>query len=249
MTRFVAFIIRLITLFLGISFSGAALAQPIEITFAKRYDAHGSIEAGQRYVEKVIAAFERRNPHIKVHYQPLTGDWVEKLTTELIVGTAPDVFEMWGDFAVNWAENGLLLDLQPYVDRDFDADYIRGFYPGQWEATVLVAGPNAGMRYGIPRYTNSTIIFYNKDAFDQAGLPTPHQLEQEGRWTWDTFLESAKRVMRTNGDLVTMWGTTSTGGCSGCTATAARCLTGRRLPPNTCSTGKRRWRRWSFSVR
>ncbi len=206
MTRLVACIIGFVVLLCGVSLSGAASAQQIEITFAKRYDVHGSIEAGQRYIERVIAEFERRNPHIKVHYQPLTGDWIEKLTTELIAGTAPDVFEMWGDFAVNWAENGLLLDLQPYVDRDFDADYIRGFYPGQWEATVLVSGPNAGMRYGIPRYTNSTIIFYNKDAFDQAGLPTPHQLEQEGRWTWDTFLESAKRVMRTNGDLVTMWG-------------------------------------------
>lgn len=64
--------------------------------WAKRYDAHGSIEAGQSYVERVIAEFERRNPHIKVHYQPLTGEWIDKLTTELIAGTAPDVFlDMW----------------------------------------------------------------------------------------------------------------------------------------------------------
>lgn len=56
---------------------GAAWAQQIEITFAKRYDAHGSIEAGQSYVERVIAEFERRNPHIKVHYQPLTGEWID----------------------------------------------------------------------------------------------------------------------------------------------------------------------------
>lgn len=188
------------------AFAATALAEQIEITFAKRYDAHGSLESGMSYVERVIAEFERRNPHIKVKYQPLAGDWIDRLSVELIAGTAPDVFEMWGDFAVNWAENGLLLDLNPYVERDFDAEYIRGFYPGQWEASTLPAGPKAGVRYGIPRYTNSTIIFYHEDAFNQAGLPTPHQLEQEGRWTWDAFLESAKKVMRWSGDEVTLWG-------------------------------------------
>lgn len=188
------------------TWGGDSHAQQVEITFAKRYDVHASIEAGMSYIENVIEEFERRNPHIKVNYQPLTGDWIDRLTTEMIAGTAPDVFEMWGDFAVNWAEIGALLDLQPYVERDFHADYINGFYPGQWDATVLVSGSRAGIRYGIPRYTNSTIIFYHEDAFNEAGLATPHQLEQQGQWTWDSFLDSSRKVMRSVGDEVTMWG-------------------------------------------
>ena len=180
---------------------------------------------------------ERRNPHIKVHYQPLTGDWIEKLTTELIAGTAPDVFEMWGDFAVNWAENGLLLDLQPYVDRDFDADYIRGFYPGQWEATVLVAGPNAGMRYGILATPTARSSSTTKTPSIKRGCPPAHQLDKRVGGLGTRFLESARSASCAPTATWSPCGvTTSTGGRSGCTATAARCLTGRRLPPNTCST-------------
>lgn len=193
-----------ITMASGAAFAGQA--PRLEITLAKRMDSHGSIAGGKGYIETVIEEFERQNPDIKVSYLPLTDSWQDKLTTQMIAGTAPDVFEMWGDFAVNWAESGMLLDLNPLVKRDFTAEYVRGFYPGQWDASVLVSGPRAGMRYGIPRYTNSIILFYNQDHFDRAGLETPHQLEQQKRWTWTTFLDVAKKAMQRDSDRVRVWG-------------------------------------------
>lgn len=185
---------------------GPVMGKQVEITWAKRTDAHGSMEGGKGYVETVVQEFERLNPDIKVNFRPLAGDWTNKLTTEMIGGTAPDVFEMWGDFSVNWAENGMLLDLRPYVKRDFTAEYIKGFYPGQWDASVVVSGPRAGLRYGIPRYTNSIILFYNKDALDRAGVQDPHQMEQAKNWTWNTLVQTAKKAMQYQSDRVTRWG-------------------------------------------
>lgn len=186
--------------------AGTVIAKQIEITWAKRPDSHSSMASSENYVEGVIQEFERLNPDIKVTFQPLTGDWMNKITTEMIAGTAPDVFEMWGDFAVNWGESGMLLDLRSHVKRDFSAEYVKGFYPGQWDASVLVSGARAGLRYGIPRYTNSGIVYYNADAFARAGLMNPHELEKGKEWTWETFLQSAKKVMRFQGDQVSVWG-------------------------------------------
>lgn len=183
-----------------------AWAAKVEITFAKRYEGHGSIEGGKGYIETVIEEFERQNPDIKVNFQPLTDNWVEKLTAQMATGTAPDVFEMWGDFAYNWGEKGMLLDLNPLVKRDFNADYIKGFYPGQWDAAVILDGPRAGVRYGIPRYTNSVVIFYNQELFEKAGLPTPHEMEQQKNWTWTTFLDAAKKLTQRQGNQFTTIG-------------------------------------------
>lgn len=41
-------------------------------------------------------------------------------------------------------------------------------------------------------------IFYNKDLFEQAGLPDPYELQENGEWTWDAFLHAAKEL--TTGD-------------------------------------------------
>lgn len=41
-------------------------------------------------------------------------------------------------------------------------------------------------------------LFYNKDMFEQAGLPDPYELQEAGEWTWDAFLEAA--IELTSGD-------------------------------------------------
>src|SRR5207244_1251180 len=43
------------------------------------------------------------------------------------------------------------------------------------------------------------------EQFNQRGLKTPDQYEQEGRWTFDTFLELARGLTRGNGESK-VWG-------------------------------------------
>ncbi|HEX6971777.1 MAG TPA: extracellular solute-binding protein, partial [Limnochordia bacterium] len=91
-----AAVIRRIGAWIAVLIIGACAAvsaSQVEITWAKRTDVHGSMEGGKGYVETVIEEFERLNPDIRVNFRPLTGDWINKLTTEMIAGTAPDVFE------------------------------------------------------------------------------------------------------------------------------------------------------------
>jgi multiple sugar transport system substrate-binding protein len=46
-----------------------------------------------------------------------------------------------------------------------------------------------GKTWGIPASINPYVIFYNKELFDQKGIPYPHP-----DWTWDDFLETASSL-------------------------------------------------------
>jgi len=91
--------------------------------------------------------------------------------------------------------SGLLRDLKPFIeaDRTFDAD---DFYPGMLEAYQW-----AGSQRAVPATAFFQLIQYDKDVFDEAGVDYP----QPG-WTWDDFLDKAKRLTVREGDQVARYG-------------------------------------------
>ena len=44
---------------------------------------------------------------------------------------------------------------------------------------------------GIPGGAAPNLIFYNADHFRREGLPTPHELWKQDKWTWDEFLTAS----------------------------------------------------------
>lgn len=42
-------------------------------------------------------------------------------------------------------------------------------------------------------------MYYNKTMFEQAGLPDPYELQQNGEWTWEAMLDAAQKL--TSGDV------------------------------------------------
>jgi len=163
--------------------SGLSLADEGEValTFVLRESDWGEIGS------KLGELFEERHPNVDVEWRGVLD--FQKITVEMVAGTAPDVFEMWPPTARDWAEKRLLLNLSPYVERDFSEEVISDFVPIQWKASAL-----DGYCYGIPRYINASIIYYNEDLLSRAGLLTPHELEQRGEWTWDALVRMAQRT-------------------------------------------------------
>lgn len=45
-------------------------------------------------------------------------------------------------------------------------------------------------------------IYYNKTAFDEAGIPHLDELDRQGNWTWDTLIEIGKKLTRYDGDRI-----------------------------------------------
>lgn len=185
--RRLGLVLALVGLFLSVAPPSHAQEQ-VTITLLYRQDGTGTAE---RWIEE----FEALHPHIKVEWQPRTGsDWQEKLLLEMMAGTAPDVFEFWSPFNQQLRQRDLLLNLTPYMQRDFTEEEIADFYPAVWEASFTRFGRHAGEQYIMPRYINVMTFFYNKDRFHRAGVANPAELDAYDDWTWDTFREAARKL-------------------------------------------------------
>jgi multiple sugar transport system substrate-binding protein len=147
--------------------------------------------------QKIVDDFQAANPGIKVKVD--VSDWDSywnKLKTLYAAGTPPDVFAMDGPLYPDWAGRGVLLNLQPYVDKS--PGLLDGLYPNTLETYKRDDG-----FYGLPRDLQPIVLFYNKDMFDAAKLPYPTD-----KWTMDDLRKVAKQLTKdTNGDgKLDQWG-------------------------------------------
>jgi multiple sugar transport system substrate-binding protein len=133
--------------------------------------------------KQVVADFEKANPDISVDVQ--VSDWDSywtKLNTLMGANTPPDVFAMDAPLYLDWQSRGVLLNLQPYIDKT--PGFLDGFYP-----QTLKAYQTADGYYGMPRDFQTIAIFYNKEMFDAAKVPYP-----SADWTLDDLRATAKKL-------------------------------------------------------
>ncbi|RPI94861.1 MAG: sugar ABC transporter substrate-binding protein [Chloroflexi bacterium] len=139
---------------------------------------------------QIVADFHQANPNITVKVD--VSDWDSywtKLKTMLSAGTPPDVFTMDAPLYPDYQSRGVLLNLQPYLDKN--PDMLNGVYPQTLEAYKTPDG-----MFGLPRDFQTIVLFYNKDMFDAAGVAYP-----TADWTYDDLREAAKKLAKdTNGD-------------------------------------------------
>ncbi|HHW09164.1 MAG TPA: sugar ABC transporter substrate-binding protein [Firmicutes bacterium] len=171
--------------------AGVLAADPVTIRFYYR-------SGGTRpdVVRAWIAEFEAQNPDIHVEWEVAASGWQDKLVVAMAAETAPDVVEFWGNFAQQLARKGMLLDLRPYVARDFTEEDISDFFPASWQNVFVQYGEYKGEQYGLPRYINTMANYYNKTMLDNAGLESPRSLAQRGLWNWNTLEQMARKLTR-----------------------------------------------------
>jgi multiple sugar transport system substrate-binding protein len=150
--------------------------------------------------QTIVDDFQSANPDIKVNVE--VSDWDTywtKLKTLLAANTPPDVFAMDAPLYLDYQSRGVLLNLQPYIDKN--AGFLDGFYPVTLEAYKLPDG-----YYGMPRDFQTIVLFYNKDMFDAAGVDYP-----TADWTYDDLRAAAKDLtIDNNGDgTIDQWGFSS----------------------------------------
>ncbi|QCI67013.1 ABC transporter substrate-binding protein [Phreatobacter stygius] len=111
--------------------------------------------------------FQKLNPGVEIEWLDKKGPELPAFyQTQLVAGTAPDIVDLQGAIWVEWAANGALLDLTPYLARDpevaklYNPDYLQGFAYN-------------GKTFVIPFYVAKTLLYYNKIMFKEAGLSGP----------------------------------------------------------------------------
>jgi multiple sugar transport system substrate-binding protein len=138
---------------------------------------------------QIVADFHTANPNITVKVE--VSDWDSywtKLKTLLSAGTPPDVFAMDAPLYLDYQSRGVLLNLQPYLDKN--PGMLDGVYPQTLEAYKTPDG-----MYGLPRDFQTIVLFYNKDMFDAAKVAYP-----TADWTYDDLRNAAKSLTKTGSD-------------------------------------------------
>jgi multiple sugar transport system substrate-binding protein len=140
--------------------------------------------------KQIVADFEAANPTIAVSVE--VSDWDSywtKLKTLLAAKTPPDMFAIDAPLYLDYQSQGVLLNLQPYLDKN--PGMLDGLYPQTLQAYQTPQG-----YFGLPRDFQTIVLFYNKSMFDKAGLAYP-----TGDWTWDDLRAAAKSLtIDSNGD-------------------------------------------------
>ena len=136
----------------------------------------------------MITRFEELNPTIKVTWQHTPEDYMTKLIAMIASGTSPDTLFTPQDYYKEFCKQGLMLDIQDYLDTDSEIDTDTYFLQPQEDGRSAYNG----RWHGIGCCWVGAHMFYNADMFAEAGIEPPSN-DPDQAWSWDHFVEVAKQ--------------------------------------------------------
>jgi multiple sugar transport system substrate-binding protein len=127
-------------------------------------------------VRRIVALCQEQLPNINVTetFKPFGDIWTANIAAVAAGSGMPDVIVEDRPQLPQRARDGIATNLQPFIDRDsYDTSV---FWPFAWNETLY-----EGESYGVPFETDVRVLFWNKQAFTEAGLDpnTPPQTWEE----------------------------------------------------------------------
>ncbi len=137
----------------------------------------------QQAMEQVVKEFNQQyTGQIELKYQPIAGNYVLKLTSELAAGNAPDIFYLDSSYAQQFIRSGAIYPLDYFIQKD-------NFPISDFSTSLLKPFEYNGRIYGIPKDFSTLALFYNKDLFNKYGVSYP-----TNNWTWFDMLDAAEKI-------------------------------------------------------
>jgi len=171
----------------------ATLNQPASLVWLNWEGGASQLEGNTKTIED----FQARYPQIKVENaaQTTTGNYWDKHAALTAAGTPADLWEWEPQNVVDYVLRKQVLDIQPLVARDhFDlSDFFKkGVDQYRWR----------GGLWGLPRDFPNRELFYNVTEFQKNGVALPASDWKNPGWTWDAFLDAARRVTKPDGSQI-----------------------------------------------
>jgi ABC-type glycerol-3-phosphate transport system substrate-binding protein len=158
--------------------------------------AYGDLQENRILID-LINEFRKKYPDVQVELERFPfNEYAQKVLNAINRGSGPDVAFLELAHFSDFYFNQVLEPLNPFVEADrLD---MKAYYPQIVDQFTVDRH-----LYALPRDTAPIcMVYYNKKAFDEAGVPYP-----KDDWNWDQFVETAKKVMKTDaGGQVTRWG-------------------------------------------
>lgn len=139
-------------------------------------------------IEQIITDFNESQDEIEVKhtYLPFGDIWTKELAA-IAAGDPPDVVINDINATALRGQKEQAMNLSEFLKED---DISGRFYPELWDATL-----HEGESYGVPFNTDTRVLFYNKDAFKEAGLDP-----EKPPTTWAELEEYAQKLDKKSGE-------------------------------------------------
>jgi len=170
----IAVIVLMIILALGLK--GGGRSKSITLEFWGTYDDY-------QVYEELIEAYQKENKNITIKYvQKSFADYEKELLNALAAGKGPDIFSIHQTWLPEYEDKISPMPqtkefITPKVFQDTFVDVVYSDF---------VANDKI---YGIPFYVDTLALFYNKDFFNSAGIPSPPT-------NWDEFLDDVELLTK-----------------------------------------------------
>jgi sn-glycerol 3-phosphate transport system substrate-binding protein len=171
--------------------AGASLARPAilraatEITFFFPVAVGGPIT---KIIDGYAAEFEKENPGITVKpvYSGTYQETIVKALTGHKAGTPPVVSVLLSTDMFSLIDEEAIVPFDDFASGDADKGWIKSFFPAFMENSQT-----AGKTWGIPFQRSTIVLYWNKEAFKEAGLDP-----EKAPATWAEELSFAEKLTK-----------------------------------------------------
>jgi multiple sugar transport system substrate-binding protein len=165
---------------LSASFIPARAQEPVTLNLWMFLDGTG-------FLESVVEAFEAEHPNIQINITDVPEDeYTTKIETAILAGQPPDI---GFPYSRRWMQAGYFLPLND--DLEGAGINLDDLNQGAISRNCLIDG----QLYCLGTYTGGTVLFYNKDLFDAAGIAYPSATEP---MTIDEYADIARQLTVTS---------------------------------------------------
>jgi len=146
-------------------------------------------------VDGLVANFMKQNPDIQVNaiYAGNYNDARIKALAALKSGQPAQLSVMFSIDIYELIEQGAIVAFDDIVETADDKAWLNSFFPA-----LMENGRTQGKTWGIPFQRSTIVMYYNKDAFREAGLDP-----EMPPATWDELVEMGKKLTKAGGER---WG-------------------------------------------
>src|SRR5918995_2168262 len=181
--------------------AGAAVAKPAvaqgptEISFFYPVAVGGPIT---RLVDAYAAEFEKENPDVKVRpiYAGTYQETIVKALTAHKSGTPPVTSVLLSTDMFTLIDEGAIVPIDGFVKTDEDRQWLKSFFPA-----FMLNSQSEGKTWGVPFQRSTIVLYWNKDAFKEAGLDP-----DKAPATWQEQRNFAEKLTKRDaGGNITRW--------------------------------------------
>ena len=149
-------------------------------------------------IDDLCAQYHEENPNITINpvYAGSYADTRTKVQAAIKGGNTPDLAIMFSIDLYSLLAMDAIADIDSFCTTEEDQQWLDGFYDG-----FMMNSRDGETTYGIPWQRSTIVLYYNKDAFEAAGLDP-----EQPPTTWDELYEDAQKLTIIENGQTTQYG-------------------------------------------